>query len=98
MSQNYKVHETQHLRLAILKFLHEDADYSINDSLLRDAIGHFGFSPSRDALRTQLRWLEEQQLLTIEEVGNLLVAKLTERGCDVATGAAKVDGVKRPGP
>ena len=83
----YKEHENQHLRLTILRTLKVDTDYQINESLLRDAIKVYGFGPSRDALRVQLRWL-----------GALLVARLTERGADVAIGAATVDGVKRPGP
>lgn len=95
---SYKEHENQHLRLTILRTLHQDSDYSINDSLLRDAVRTYGFTLTRDALRAQLRWLEEIDLLTIEQLSSVLIAKLTERGADVATGAAKVDGVKRPGP
>ena len=45
-----------------------------------------------------MRWLEEQGLITIEKVGETLVAKLTGRGDDVATGQAVVDGVKKPRP
>lgn len=95
---SYKNHEKEHLRLTTLKTLLQDSDYQINDSLLRDAIRLYGFAPSRDALRAELRWLEDMDLVTIEDLGNVLVAKLTERGADVATGRAKVDGVKRPGP
>lgn len=95
----YSEHETQHLRLTILRELHSDNNYQMNESLLRDAVKRFGFSPSRDVLKTQLRWLEEQGLVTVEDVGSgFLVAKLTERGADVSEGSAKVDGVKRPGP
>lgn len=95
---SYKNHEKEHLRLTALRTLLQDSDYQINDSLLRDAIQAYGFAPSRDALRSELRWLEDMGLVTIEDLGNVLVAKLTERGADVATGRAKVDGVKRPGP
>tara|TARA_R110000787_G_scaffold211281_7_gene321170 strand:+ start:5486 stop:5776 length:291 start_codon:yes stop_codon:yes gene_type:complete len=94
----YKEHENQHLRLTILRTLKVDTDYQINESLLRDAIKVYGFGPSRDALRVQLRWLEEMGMVEITDLGALLVARLTERGADVAIGAATVDGVKRPGP
>ncbi len=95
---SYKEHETKHLRLTILRTLHADTDYQINESLLRDAIALFGFAVSRDALRAQLRWLEELDLITVTDIEGFLIATLTERGADVATGTAQVDGVKRPGP
>ncbi len=95
---SYKEHENQHLRLTTLRALHDDSDYQINESLLKDVLKPYGFAPSRDALRVQLRWLEEMGLVTIEDLGAMLVAKLTERGADVATGSARIDGVKRPGP
>ena len=95
---SYREHEAQHLRLTILRTLLCDTDYQINESLLRDAIKVYGFGPSRDALRAQLRWLEEMALIEITDLGALLVARLTERGSDIATGAATIDGVKRPGP
>lgn len=95
---SYKEHENEHLRLTILRVLHDDSDYQANESLLRDFVKVYGFSPSRDALKAQLRWLEEMSLITVEDLDGFLVAKLTERGADAATGSAKVDGVKRPGP
>lgn len=86
-------------RLAILRFLHEDPDYRLNDSLLASALEAIGHGASRDVLRTDLAWLMEQGLVTVEEVmRSLHVATLTERGADVATGRAVVPGVKRPSP
>ncbi len=67
---------------------------SANESILDSCLDAYGHSISRDAVRTQMRWLEEQGLLSIEKVGETLVAKLTGRGDDVATGQAVVDGVK----
>ena len=46
----------------------------------------YGHSCSRDVVRKNIRWLEEQGLLTVEEVGKTLVAKLTGRGDGTATG------------
>lgn len=95
---SYTDYERQHLRLTILRLLEEDRDRSANDSLLRDAVRPFGFSPSRDQLKTELRWLEEQGLVSIKDLDPMLVATLTERGQEAATGTVNVPGVKRPGP
>jgi repressor of nif and glnA expression len=86
-------------RLVILRSLSETQGYSANDSILHDVLASFGHSLSRDAVRTHMRWLEEQGLLAIQKIGDrTLVASITERGVDVATGRARVDGVKRPSP
>ncbi len=89
---------TSDLRLVILRLLSEDQGYALNDSVLRSALASFGHTVSRDRVRTELRWLEEQGLVANREVASVLVANLTGRGADVASGAARVDGVKRPGP
>jgi Fe2+ or Zn2+ uptake regulation protein len=87
-------------RLVILRILAEMPTYRANSSVLHTALQQWGHEPSRDQVRTELRWLEEQQLLTLEVVSNsdVLLATLTERGGEVAAGRARVDGVKRPGP
>lgn len=90
--------ERQDLRLCILRYLAEDDDYRINESLLHMLIGNMGHTPSRDALRTQIRWLEDQGLVTVIAPQDVLIPTLTHRGLDVSQGRAKVDGVKRPGP
>jgi len=86
-------------RLVILRSLNEIQGYSANDSILNDVLYTFGHNISRDAVRTHMRWLEEQGLITVQKIGErTFVAIITERGVDVATGKARVDGVKRPGP
>lgn len=86
------------IRLVILRALAEDLNYSHNDSILHAVVRKFGHNVARDVIRTQLYWLQEQGLVTIEMVGDTSVATITQRGVDVATGAATVPGVKRPGP
>lgn len=89
----------QDQRLVILRALSETQGYSANDSILHDVLASFGHSVSRDVVRTHVRWLEEQGLLCVNKIGDrTLVASITERGVDVATGRARVDGVKRPAP
>ncbi|WP_429885366.1 ArsR family transcriptional regulator [Geoalkalibacter halelectricus] len=85
-------------RLLILRSLCEDQGYSANESILQEMLALFGRNLSRDRLRTELRWLEEQGLVEVSEVTGVMVAKINGRGCDVAAGVARVDGVKRPRP
>lgn len=89
-------------RLCVLRFLAEDRDYTLNESLIQDTLSLVGHAVSRDAVRTELAWLKEQGLVTTQQemLGSkpLVIATLTERGADVAAGRAEVPGVKRPAP
>lgn len=87
---------TEDRRLVILRALSEVPANRSNSSTLTDVLKMWGHDVSRDYVRTQLRWLEEQLLVTVEDLDGVLVVTLTERGHDVATGAAVVDGVKKP--
>ena len=85
-------------RLVILRALEEDAGYSQNESVLQSVLQMFGHKMSRDQVRTELAWLAEQGLITLEHVATVDVATLTTRGEDVACGNITVPGVKRPSP
>lgn len=85
-------------RLVLLQILEEDVGYAHNETVLQHALGAMGHGVSSDRLRTELAWLAEQGLITIEHVGNLQVVKLTNRGEDVALGRTRVPGVARPRP
>ena len=85
------------MRLVILRILSEMPSYSSNSSVIYQALTRYGHAPSRDQIKSELRWLEEQGLVTVEDIETVLVARLTERGADVAAGRAVVPGVKRPG-
>lgn len=82
-------------RLLILKSL-IDAGLDANECILKDCLDLYGHRISTDQVKTHLFWLENQGLLTVKEVGILLVATITELGIDVAEGRLKVHGVKRP--
>lgn len=90
--------ETEDRRLVILRLLSEDADYCTNSSVLERGLDVWGLSVSRARLHTDLTWLSEQGLLSVEHVGSVMVAKLNQHGLDVANGRASVPGIKRPGP
>lgn len=84
------------MRLVLLRLLCEMPAYRANSSVLAGMLHRLGHAPSRDQVKTELRWLEEQGLLTLEEAESVLVATLTERGQDVAERRAVVPGVARP--
>ena len=90
---------TEDERLVILRALEQDTGgYTANESILHSILGDFGHKVSRDRVKTQLNWLKEQELVQLKDVAGCLVATLTSRGLDVATGLAVVPGVKRPRP
>lgn len=90
---------TEDRRLSLLLVLRETPGYSANAFLLRDAIDQiYGHSASIDQVRTDVAWLHEQGLVTARTAGDVVLATLTSRGADVASGRANVPGVKRPMP
>jgi len=83
-------------RLVILRSLNEMPAYEANESIVDTCLESYGHNISRDAVRTHLAWLQEQDLISIREMSDCKIAKLTGRGQDVVTGQAIVPGVKRP--
>ena len=96
-THNFSTHLTEDRRLVLLRLLAELPVYRANSSVLNMALERFGHATTRDQVRTELRWLEEQGLVSVEDMGPVLVATATERGLDVARGRAVVPGVARPG-
>lgn len=85
-------------RLVILRILHDMPSYSANESIIDHGLDAYGHKVSRDLVKAEMHWLEEQDLITQENVAGTLVAELTQRGLDVATGQTTYPGVKRPNP
>lgn len=99
MSTDYLDYVMSHARLAVLRALLEAVQHTMNDSLLKTRMETLGLPVTRDQLRTQLGWLEEQGLIRLARpTDSLVVATLRERGAEVAMGRAHVDGIQRPGP
>ena len=84
------------VRLVSLRILAEMPGFRANSSVLANMLYQFGHSVTRDQVKTELRWLQEQGLVRIEEAGQVLVVTLEERGQDVAEGRAVVDGIAKP--
>ena len=87
----------QDQRLLILRLLAEMPAYRANSSVLVAALEQYGHAASRDQVKTQLAWLAEQGAIATETLGPVVVATLTERGQDIATGRCVAPGIKRPG-
>jgi DNA-binding PadR family transcriptional regulator len=89
-------------RLVILRILAEAPQYELNDSVVATGLASMGHSVSRDLVATELDWLDEQGLVTIERVEaarkTILVIQLTPRGHDVQAGRTIVTGVAKPSP
>jgi len=49
-------------------------------------------------LHADLAWLQDLGLLSIEKVGQMAIATITQRGADVAEGRAVIPGIRRPRP
>lgn len=90
--------ENEQMRLSILVVLDSDSDYSMNDAVIIRALESLGFSPSSDKLKAELHWLKDLELVQLEESMGFTIAKLTQRGSDVANGRASVPGIPRPRP
>ena len=87
----------QDQRLVLLRSLLDCGD-SANESILQTCLQTYGHKVSRDTVRTQLSWLREQGLVTLDDVSGCYVAVITGRGDEVATGVITVPGVKKPRP
>jgi len=85
-------------RLILLRILEKAPGCEANHYLLREAISTLGHNVSHDVVLSELSWLAEQGLLTVEVLGSMSIAYLTGRGLDVALGHATVPGVKKPVP
>ena len=95
-TKDFAQHLRQDQRLVLLRILSEMVSYRSNSSVLSTLMHQMGHTMTRDQVKTELRWLAEQGLLSLEEAGSVIVATLEERGQDVAEGRARVDGIARP--
>ncbi|ATX97206.1 ArsR family transcriptional regulator [Citrobacter freundii] len=86
---------TEDRRLVILRSL-MDCNNEANESILNDCLDAYGHNVSRDVVRTQINWLQEQGLVTVEDLHGFFIVTITGRGQDVAEGRTRVPGVKKP--
>jgi hypothetical protein len=85
-------------RRVILAMLAGDDDYSLNDTVLKQAMAAVGHKIGRDQVQADLVWLEQHGLLRITKPDAAIwVATLTEAGQEVAEGRPH-PGIARPAP
>jgi len=89
---------SEDIRRKILDILESDPAYSHNEGIIQQALGYVGHKISSDKLRTELAWLNEQGLVSTDDVSGVVVAKLTNRGEDVALNRGNAPGVARSRP
>lgn len=96
MSKPYAQVVQEERRLHVLRLLAATKpNYQANSTTLRDGLAQLGHTASRDQMHTELAWLAEIGLCTLETPGSVVIVTLTARGLDVAEGTSTVPGVKR---
>lgn len=95
----FQDYETEGRRLATLRILARRNQYTTNEYSLNDElVGAYAHRVSRDRLRGDLAWLEEQQLVITQSPRAGMIVTLTARGHDAANGLANIPGVAKPLP
>ena len=94
---NLIVIENEQYRRDVLTLLQADADYAMSNLLLYRALASIGNPISHDRLAQQLRWLADQGLVILDTPTNdIMLAKLTAQGEDVALARVTVPNIARP--
>lgn len=89
-------HMTADRRLVLLRVLLDSSAYTANEYILQQMAEQLGHVASADLIRTDLAWLREQGLISLDQVADVHIGRLSARGEDVARGRIEVPGVKRP--
>lgn len=96
---SYHDFETEGRRLTILRILARRNQFTTNEYSLNDELkGAYAHIVSRDKLHSDLAWLEEQDLVIVQQPRAGWLITLTGRGADCAEGLANVPGVAKPRP
>lgn len=85
-------------RLIVLRELHAQDNYALNDSLLQLTLEGFGIARPREWVRDEIRYLERLGAVTTTAVGSVIVAQLTPKGVEHVERRQIIEGVKRPSP
>jgi len=101
MSTTFKEHIAKSRRLAVLRLLRDNGN-SANESVLHSACLALGFpTTSRDDVRSDLEWLKEHRLVTIDNFnkpagGIIMISTITAAGIDASRGRGDpIEGLAR---
>jgi hypothetical protein len=87
------------LRLQILIILFLSAGYEANQEVLIRELKKRGVILTRDQLKIELAWLDEQADVIVDrDVGGVHVALLNGDGLEHVEGSRVVPGIRRPRP
>ncbi len=83
-------------RLIILRELVLQVDGQLNEISLRRALDACGITRTQDWIVTQLHRLVELEAIKLREMGDILVAVITQAGRDHVSERSILGGVSRP--
>lgn len=95
---SYREELQQHARLAILRMLEDAPRYTSNVSIITSLLPGFGIGYTRDQVVTEVHWLAEQGMVTVEDLNGFIVVTATVRGVEIAQGMAKHPDIQRRRP
>ena len=90
--------ETEFRRLKMLQYLEGTPAYEAAASVMRLHCGRIGVPTNADQAVAAIAWLDEMELVTTRDYQGEPIARLTNKGREVATGATSMPGVIRPDP
>jgi hypothetical protein len=85
-------------RLIVLRELHAQANYSLNDNLLQQTLENFGIAKTREWVREELSYLAGVGAISKVAIGSVVVATLLPKGVEHVERRYLIEGVKRPSP
>ena len=85
-------------RLIILRELHAQSNYALNDALLQATLETFGIGKSREWVREELNYLERVGAIRRSVAGSAMIAQLEPKGVEHVERRLVIEGVKRPSP
>lgn len=98
LQQRFRTIIVEDRRLRVLQILEEMPGCLCNVESLQKLLELFGHVASRDVIRADMVWLDEQGLAQVFRERKWFTLKLIERGFEVADGRADHPGVARPTP
>lgn len=94
----YLLHLARHRRGAILRALADTPAEAASDVALHAILADGPFRSSLAAVEEALRWLGERRLIDIDPAGEVVFARVTQRGADLVAGLESDPGVARLRP
>ncbi|MBF0426966.1 MAG: ArsR family transcriptional regulator [Magnetococcales bacterium] len=85
-------------RRILIDALYRDPHYASNHVILKSILDRFGHFVSSQQIFSDLLWLQENSLVTLQDLAGIAVATLTSVGLDLAENRTFCPGVRRGDP